>query len=213
MIALRGLLVLLALSFTACSGDDDAGSADAGGPKDAGGDAALVWNPDTGVGVGDGGGQDAAVDPNCGKATRDFFFAIPAPRCEQATQTCVLNCEAADGGDKEACRKACIAADQHTVDPSATWADCDSCIFSQLMECGHTNSCAAPIEEFFCCIESMCPSGSPDTCAEAKCSGKINDAITCIYTANPECLGYDQPFIGGCFETDDGDAGVDDAGK
>jgi hypothetical protein len=204
------LCVLCACSSHNSKSSSDAGN-DAGGIRDAGKqDGAVLAVPDTGV----HSGIDAGHAPGCGNTTRDFLFGVPTPRCTAKTHDCVLACETAAAGAKSACRSACIKADQHAVDPSASWASCDTCISSKLLACGNKNGCSTPTTDFFCCIEEKCPSGSASGCTSAMCGSHVTDAVACIYAMKPDCLDYTKPAIGACFETMDAqDGGVSDAGN
>lgn len=205
-ISCAGALALLVVA--ACGSDLAKKSSDAGSDSGAGkGDAGLTWKPDaSGLGTGSGdAGADASVRM-CAQA-REPLPSIVLPRCTAVTRDCVAACSGAKAGD---CRDACVKADKHPA--SAGGLNCSACVYLQLFACADQNGCHASTADTFCCIADKCPAGSASNCTDTMCNNQVTAAITCTYSAAPDCLDFTKNLIAECFASAD-DAGTADAGQ
>lgn len=216
---LAGALALLLLG--GC-GDDDGGGDDEGSdapdagdaaPQDAGTDAGdqLVWMP-MDVGSDDtsssNGGDGDASDPLAGRECAQVREPLPElllPRCSATTGACIESCP--QEADPEACRDACLAADDTEEDGRFGLA-CDSCVFLQIFACIDRAGCHEGVAEFFCCMEDRCGPGSAEGCIETECGAELETAITCGYFADETCVDFLGPLPSQCFAEGDADGGV-----
>ncbi|MDD9935723.1 MAG: hypothetical protein OXT09_19075 [Myxococcales bacterium] len=220
------LLCMLLSGSVACgddSGDSDDGGGsdttpDAGtaGPADAGeeDEEELVWMPmDAGTGDSSSDSTGSSNDSSnmssiegreCAQE-RDLLPDALLPRCSAATRDCVAGC--AENADADACREACLAADD-TPAEGMFGLNCSSCIYLQLFGCFDQAGCHEGVAELFCCLADRCADNDDDGCAETMCGDELDAAITCGYFAQESCVNFLGEELGACFADDDSDGGV-----
>lgn len=137
----------------------------------------------TGEACCDGGCRDphtACVDGRCrlrecARAVRPLPSDL-LPRCTAATGACIDGCGTTD------CVWSCAGAD---ATPPASGANCETCLYHQVIACAGVAGCDAQWANWLCCTEDRCPAGSDPGCEAAQCGaaatafGRCREAAGC----------------------------------
>ncbi|HEU4405206.1 MAG TPA: hypothetical protein VFS43_07945 [Polyangiaceae bacterium] len=141
--------------------------------------------------AGAGGAGGGAPSPLCGALGKPLP-AEQLPRCKAETKVCFDAC--ATNPDKDACEKACLAAEPA---PTNGGPSCEDCLFRQAVAYAETNGCGPLASEGFCCIFTQCPTFDP-TCLKQKCAVETESMFYCIAYVTPEAF-TSNPLRDACF--------------
>ncbi|HEU4537897.1 MAG TPA: hypothetical protein VFS00_27445, partial [Polyangiaceae bacterium] len=139
-------------------------------------------------GAGGAGGAPAAACAVLGKPLPPETL----PRCKAETKGCLEACAARP--DKDACEKACFAAEPAPTDGGHT---CENCLLLQSIAYAETNGCGPLASGGFCCMATQCPTFD-QACIAEKCAVETESMFYCIAYVTPDAF-TSNPLRDACF--------------